>query len=161
MTISFLKLKDDLFIIFQIPVRIGLLSLQVIMFKLLEMVYCLAGVIQYYITLCFGITRFHVNVFTSYQFKFYQPKQLFLQFLNRKLIAHGTRINCTLLPESTFFKDISSQLWHLTQNGTVSTFKSQLLFTSLTKLNFRLPKFRGFNPHLVRPHFINLINQQS
>ena len=35
---------------------------------------------------------------------------MFLQFLNRKLIAHGTRINCTLLPESTFFEDISGQL---------------------------------------------------
>ena len=81
---------------------------------------------------------------------------MFLQFLNRKLIAHGARINCTLLPESTFFEDISGHLWHLTQNGTVSEFKPQLLFVSLNDLNFRLPKLRGFNSHLVRPHFHKL-----
>ena len=81
---------------------------------------------------------------------------MFLQFFNRKLIAHGTSINCTLAPESTFFEDISGQLWHLTQNGTVSKFKSQLLFASLNEPNFRLPKLRGFNSHLVRPHFHKL-----
>ena len=81
---------------------------------------------------------------------------MFLQFLNRKLIAHGTRINCTLVPDSTFFEDISGQLWHLTQNGTVSKFKSRLLFASLNELNFRLPKLGGFSSHLVRPHFHKL-----
>ena len=56
------------------------------------------------------------------------------------------------------FEDISGQLWHLTQNGTViiSKFKSQLLFASLTELNFRLPKLRGFNSHLLRPHIYKL-----
>ena len=81
---------------------------------------------------------------------------MFLQFLNRKLIPHGTRINCTLVLDSTFFEDISGQLWHLTQNGTVSKFKSRLLFASLNELNFRLPKLRGFSSHLVRPHFHKL-----
>ena len=77
---------------------------------------------------------------------------------NRNLIVHETSINCTLVPESTFLflEDISGQLWHLTQNGTVSKFKSQLLFVSLNELNFRLPKLRGFNSHLVRPHFHKL-----
>ena len=81
---------------------------------------------------------------------------MFLQFLNRRLIAHGTRINCTLFPESIFLEDISGQLWHLTQNGTVSKFKSQLLFASSNELNFQLPKLSGFNFHLVRPHFHKL-----
>ena len=153
MIIAFLKLKDGLLIIFQIPLS----SLQIIMFKLLDMVYCLASVIPYYIILCFGIAPFPINVFRSYQFKFHQPKQLcFLQFLNRKLIAHGTRINCTLFPECIFFEDISGQVWHLTQNGTVSKFKLQLLFASLNELNFWLPKFSDFNSHLVRPHFHKL-----
>ena len=76
---------------------------------------------------------------------------------NRKLIVHETSINCTLVPESTFFlEDISGQLWNLTQNGTVSKFKSQLLFASLNELSFRLPKLRGFGSHLVRPHFHKL-----
>ena len=48
------------------------------------------------------------------------------------------------------------QLRHFTQNGTVSKFKSQLLFASLNKLNFRLPTLRGFNSHLVRSHFYKL-----
>ena len=55
-----------------------------------------------------------------------------------------------------FLEDISGQLWHLTQNGTVSKFKSRLLFASLNALNFRLPKLRGLNSHLVRPHFHKL-----
>ena len=42
------------------------------------------------------------------------------------------------------------------KNGTVSKFKSQLLFASLTELNFRPPKLHGFNSPLVRPHFHKL-----
>ena len=44
----------------------------------------------------------------------------------------------------------------MTQSGTVSKFKSRLLFVSLNKLNFRLPKLRGFNSHLVRQPFHKL-----
>ena len=62
------------------------------------------------------------------------------------MIVHETSINCTLVPESTFFlEDISGQLWNLTQNGTVSKFKSQLLFASLNKLVLIVPWLQ--NPH--------------
>ena len=55
-----------------------------------------------------------------------------------------------------FLEDISGQLCNLTQSGTVSKFKSRLLFVSLNELNFRLPKLRGFNSHLVRQRFHKL-----
>ena len=43
---------------------------------------------------------------------------MFPQFLNGRLIAHGTPINCSMVPKSTFFEDVTGQLYHLVKNGT-------------------------------------------
>ena len=54
-------------------------------------------------------------------------------------------------------ENIFGQLWHLTnKNGTVTKFKSKLLFASLNQLNFLLPTRHGFDSFFVRPHFQKL-----
>ena len=77
----------------------------------------------------------------------------FLQFNQHKLVSQGTRISCESRPNSTFFEDQNSTLWHLSNNGTLSIFDSTPLFAPLHFLDFRFPKLHGLNSHLARPHY--------
>ena len=81
---------------------------------------------------------------------------MFLQFLNRRLIAHGTQINCSMVPESPFFEDATGQIYHLVKNGTFTPFRSKLLFQQFLSAHFRLPKLSGFNSRLVRRNYHRL-----
>ena len=114
---------------------------------------------------CFSVTNYTVywnrsiwtKCFRELPVKILPTKTvMFLQFLNRRLIAHGTQINCSMVPESTFFEDSTSQLYHLVKNGTFTPFHSKLLSQQFLSPHFRLPKLCGFNSRLFRPSYHRL-----
>ena len=74
-----------------------------------------------------------------------------LQLVNRRIQLHGTVLNCSTRPNSTFLTDINGQLWHLSANGTYELFPLKQLFSHVKSLDFTLVKLRGLNSNFVRP----------